>query len=81
MEESFLWKVGITLMDMRLIAEGAAVRYKNDAGTVIRVAREKEQYEAAHAVDDVGTAVYALRDHIYDLQMAHLREVRRVEGE
>ena len=77
MEESYLWKSGIAQHEMRLLLEGALVLYEDGASTLLRLAMKNEQYEAADALEALGFALSALREHVCELQKAHRVEVMR----
>ena len=64
MEKDFLWAAGEALPKMRLLAEGAI------AGYVSVLASLALSGEAALALNDVGAALYELREHIAALQRA-----------
>ena len=85
MEEDYLWKSGMVQYEMRLLLEGALALYEDESSTLLRLAIKNERYEAADALDAIGSALNLLRDHVCDLQKAHrtevLREVKEHEEE
>ena len=78
MKDDFLWISGNTLMQMRLLIEGAIVLYEEEVPSLLRMAVQKEQHSASDALDAIGSAMYDLRMHIRDLQTAHTQEVIRI---
>ena len=64
MEKDFLWTTGEALPKMRLLAEGAIARYENELASLALSG------EAALALNDVGAALYELREYIAALQRA-----------
>ena len=77
MEDSFLWTAGIKHLEMRLIIESAIALYEDDAEPLLALAIKNEKCKAADAFDALGTALYSMRQHICDLQMAHRNEVMK----
>lgn len=77
MEDSYLWNAGIKQLEMRLIVEGAIALYEDEAVPLLGLAIKNEKYKAADAFDALGTALYSMRRHICDLQMAHRKEVMK----
>jgi len=77
MEESYLWKSGMAQYEMRLLIEGALVLYEDEASSLLKLAMKNEQYDAADALEAVGSALNALREHVRDLQNTHRAEVLR----
>ena len=77
MEDSFLWTAGIKHLEMRLIIEGAIALYEDEAEPLLGLDIKNEKYKAADAFDALGTALYSMRQHICDLQMAHRNEVMK----
>ena len=64
MEKDFLWAAGEALPKMRLLAEGAIARYESELASLAL------SCEAALALNDVGAALYELRECIAALQRA-----------
>ena len=77
MEEDYLWKSGMAQYEMRLLLEGALALYEDESSTLLRLAIKNERYEAADALDAIGSALWMLRDRVCDLQKAHRAEVLR----
>jgi hypothetical protein len=76
-QDSFLWATGMKQLEMRLIIEGAIALYEDDAEPLLGLAIRNEKYKAADAFDALGTALYSMRRHICDLQVAHRKEVMK----
>ena len=70
-DDDFLCVIGDHFSEMRLLVEGAIVVYEDDAGELYKLARDAEKNEAQLALNDIGTALYAFRNHIRKLQAAH----------
>ena len=70
-EDDFMWVAGNAFSEMRLMVEGAITLFEDDAGVLCRLAREAQKNEAQLALNDIGTALYAFRNHIRELQAAH----------
>ena len=62
------FSVSVTLSEMRLIIEGAVSVYEEHGSPLASTSKKNEQYEAAAALETLGTALYALRKHICTLQ-------------
>lgn len=77
MKGDYLSYEGEVLANMRLLIEGAANLFENDAQPLCRLAIESNQPEASVALDTIGTALTDLRTHIRTLQSEHLQEVVR----
>jgi len=65
------------LAEMRLLIEGAVNLYEGDAMPLSRLAIDYGSLSAANAFDAIGTALYALLDHIRTLQAARISEALR----
>ena len=63
--------------EMRLMAEGAISIYEDDAQPLCRLTQDADNTTALSTLDDIGTALYALRANIRQLQEAHHKELRR----
>ena len=70
-EDDFMWVAGNAFSEMRLMVEGAITQFEDDAGVLCRLARDAQKNEAQIAFNDIGTALYAFRNHIKILQAAH----------
>lgn len=76
-EDDFMCLTSSTFSEMRLLVEGAIRLFEDDAGCLLRLARDKEQHEAVSSLNDIGTALYEFRRHVKKLQEAHRQEERR----
>ena len=63
--------------EMHILIEGAIAIFENDTGPLNRLATQHKEYEARMALNDIGTALYALRMQIQKLQAALIRESER----
>ncbi len=70
-EDDFMWITSHAFSEMRLLIEGAISFFEDDAGTLCRLARDANEWEAHRALNDIGTALYEFRRHIKALQEAH----------
>ena len=77
-DDDFLCLTGSTFSEMRLLVEGAIRLFEDDAGCLLRLARDAEKHEATCALNDIGTALYEFRRHVKKLQEAHRQEERRL---
>lgn len=77
LEEDYMWITGDAFSDMRVLIEGAIILYENDTGVLSRLAAEAEAWEAHSGINDIGSALYALRKHIRRLQEEHRKEEER----
>ena len=77
MKGDYLSYEGEVLANMRLLIEGAANLFENDAQPLCRLAIDNNQPEASVALDTIGTALTDLRTHIRTLQSEHIQEVVR----
>ena len=77
MKGEYVWKTGTAFDEMRLLLEGAVALFEEDAVPLNRLALEQEDKAAAIAFDTIGAALYALRDHLRELQDVHIAEVLR----
>ena len=59
---------------MRLIIEGAITLYEVEGTALYRRALAEGQATQAATLDTLETALRALKDHICDLQDAHMKE-------
>lgn len=67
--------------EMRLMVEGAVQLYENEINFLCRIAKAEEEQEAWTALNDIGTALYAFRHQVQQLQEAHRREMLRSANE
>lgn len=77
MEEQYMDVAANLLMDMRLKIEGAVEIYECDGLPLRHLAIENNMPVPASAYDTIGSALYDLREHIRDLQEAHMKELVR----
>jgi hypothetical protein len=63
------------------MVEGAITLFEDDAGILCRLARNADEWEAYSALNDIGTALYAFRNHIRTLQTAHHKAATQEPGE
>ena len=80
-EDDFMWITSHAFSEMRLMVEGAITLFEDDAGVLCRLAREAQKNEAQIALNDIGTALYAFRNYIRTLQMAHHKAATQEPGE
>ena len=80
LEDDFMWVTSRAFSEMRLLVEGALNRYEDDTAVLLKIARAKGKLDALDAMDDIGTALYALNKQIKKLQLAH-REANQYPGE
>lgn len=62
------FSISVCLSEMRLIVEGAVNVYEEHGSPLAITAKKQQEYEAASALESIGTALYSLRDHIHLLQ-------------
>jgi hypothetical protein len=74
--ENFIDYTCHVFSEMRLMVEGAVQLYENEASILCSVAKDEEP-EALTALNDIGTALYAFRHQVRQLQEAHRREMMR----
>ena len=76
-DDDFLCLTSSSFSEMRLLVEGAIRLFEDDAGCLLRLARDAEKHEAMNALNDIGTALYEFRRHVKKLQEAHRKEEQR----
>ena len=81
LEDDFMWIAGNAFSEMRLLVEGAITLFEDDAGVLCRLAREAQKNEAQLALNDIGPALYAFRNHIRTLQATHYKAATQEPGE
>ena len=81
MEEQYMDVAANLLLDMRLKIEGAVDLYECDALPLRSEGRKKEMFASIAAFDAIGSALYDLREHIRNLQEAHMKEIVRLVWE
>ena len=77
-EDDFMCLTSSTFSELRLLVKGAIRLFEDDAGCLLRLARDAEKHEATCALNDIGTALYEFRRHVKKLQEAHRQEERRL---
>lgn len=75
MEENLLCEIDEDLAEMRLLIEGGTALYASDAESLAHMAMETDRLKEAHALETIGTALYALRKRICAVQDAHMKAV------
>ena len=76
-DDDFMCLTSSHFSEMRLLIEGAILIFEEDAGPLFRLARDAEQHDVMTAMNDIGTALYELRQHVKQLQEAHRKEEQR----
>ena len=74
MNTTYIDALNDILSDMRLTAEGAVVLFENEAAPLFHLARNSEQQEARNAFNNIGNALYILRDSIRLLETLQWKE-------
>ena len=65
------------LSKMRLVMEGAVALFEDEVCPVYKQIRESGDAAALFAFDDIGTALYELRQYVRQMQEAHHLEAQR----
>lgn len=73
--ENFMDYTCHVFSEMRLMVEGAVQLYEDEANVLCRIAKAEEELEAWTTLNDIGTALYAFRNQVRQLQEAHRREM------
>ena len=73
LEDDFMWITSHAFSEMRLLVEGALNLFEDDCGILCKLAREAGEMEAMRSINDIGTALYAFKEHIKKLQEAHYK--------
>ena len=76
MEQDYMDITGDVFSDMRVVIEGAITLYENYTSDLTRLATQHGMEDARTALNDVGGALYTLRQHIRKLQAAHVQYVQ-----
>ena len=77
-EEDFIDVTSRLFSEMRLMTEGAIIVYEEDTQPLCQLARDdNDNNTILNALNDIGTALYALRTNIRQLQEAHHKELLR----
>lgn len=69
--DDFMEMTSETFSKIRLILEGAVTLFEDDICPIYRQIQETDELSTIQAFDDIGTALYVLRQHVYQLQEAH----------
>ena len=78
LEEDFIDITSQLFSEMRLMTEGAIIVYEEDTQPLCRLVHDAaDNNTVLNALNDIGTALYALRTNIRQLQEAHHKEVLR----
>lgn len=76
MKQDYMDITGDAFSDMRVLIEGAISLYENQTSDLCELASQHGMDEARTALNDIGGALYTLRQHIRKLQEAHLQHVK-----
>ena len=77
-DEDFIDVTSRLFSEMRLMTEGAIIVYEEDTQPLCRLAHDAaDNNTLLNALNDIGTALYALRTNIRQLQEAHHKELLR----
>ena len=76
-EDDYMEFASEALSKMRLVLEGAVTLFEDELCPVYKLMRESGESDALLAFDDIGTALYALKQHVIQLQKAHHMEAVR----
>ena len=74
LELDYMDIAGDRLSEMRLLAEGAAALFEDEASILCHLAKDAGNEDSRCAFNDIGSALYCLRSHIVHLQAAHYKE-------
>ena len=73
----FMDIAGDRLSEMRLLVEGAITLFEDEASVLCHLARDAEEDDARSAFNDIGAALYCMRQHVIHLQAAHHKKAMR----
>ena len=76
-EDDYMVFASEALSKMRLVLEGAVTLFEDELCPVYKLMRESSDPSAMLAFDDIGTALYVLKQHVIQLQEAHHLEAVR----
>lgn len=76
-EDDYMDLASDVLSKMRLVMEGAVTLFEDEVFPVYNQIRESGESATLLAFDDIGTALYELRQYILQLQEAHHQEALR----
>ena len=75
MDQDYMDMAGDALSDMRVLVEGAISLFEDYATSLGKLATDAGLLEEKTAMNDIGGAIYSLREHIRHLQSAHMQHV------
>ena len=75
MDPDYMDIAGDALSDMRVLVEGAISLFEDHTTSLGKLATDAGLIDAKTALNDVGGALYSLREHIRRLQSAHMQHV------
>ena len=70
-EDDYTYLASDILSKMRLVLEGAVTLLEDEVCPVYKQIRKSRETAALLAFDDIGTALYELRQYVRQLQAAH----------
>lgn len=74
MPEEEYWDIASdSFSNMRLLIEGAISLFEDESGVLISLTTKANMPDAYNAVNDIGSALYELRQHIRLLREAHCK--------
>ncbi len=76
-EDDYMEFASEELSKMRLVLEGAVTLFEDELCPVYKLICEAGECTAMLAFDDIGTALYELKQHIRQLQATHHLEALR----
>ena len=76
-EDDYMVFASEALSKMRLVLEGAVTLFEDELCPIYKLMREAAEPSALLALDDIGTALYVLKQHVCQLQEAHHLEAVR----
>ena len=75
MDQDYMDIAGDALSDMRVLVEGAISLFEDYATSLGKLATDAGLIEEKTTMNDIGGAIYSLREHIRRLQSAHMQHV------
>ena len=73
LEDDFMWITGHAFSEMRILVEGALNLFEDDGGVLCKLAQDAGRIEEMGSLNDIGTALYAFKEHVKKLQEAHYK--------
>ena len=70
-EDDFMTVTSEAFSKMRLVLEGAVALFEDEVCPIYRLLRDSGEPSAVRAFDDIGTALYTLRQDVRLLQEAY----------